>query len=157
MAATFKVDDSGQRALFRHYEPAKVDRIFQASARAGAKAAEPVLQQAAPVGRSSRPSQFYRKQGWGHGQLKASVAARRIRKRGVNRQTIGFVIGPAGKRGFTRHWVTGGTRPHRIGTRRHPGMRGNPWVDRAADRAATAATKASDAVLIRYLSKVPGG
>ena len=161
MAGTYKVDDSGQRALMRHYEPAKLKRIFQASARAGAKAAEPILQAAAPVGKSKRPSQFYRREGLGHGAFKASVQARNIRKRGINKDTIGYVVGPAGKHGFTRHWITEGTRPHLIKSGRgkriqHPGSRGNPWVDRAGPRALAAATQASEAVILKYVSKIPG-
>ena len=161
MAGTYKVDDSGQRALMRHYAPDKLDKIFAASARAGAKAAESVMQAAAPVGKSKRPSQFYRRQALGHGTFKDSVKARRIRKRNINRETVGFVVGPAGKAGFTRHWISGGTRPHLIrrgrgGRIKHPGSRGNPWVERVAGRALAAATKASDAVIVRYVSKIPG-
>jgi hypothetical protein len=156
MAGTFKVDDSGQQALFRHYGGQKLERIFQASARAGANAGAEVLQAAAPIGTSQPLSAIYQREGLRHGALKASVAARRIRKRGMNRQTIGFVLGPAGRGGFARHWVTGGTRPHRIGRRQHPGSRGNPWIDRNAGRANEAARRASDIVITRYLSKIPG-
>jgi len=160
MAGTYVVDDRGQRALMAHYAPEKLERMFQAAARAGAKAAEPILVAAAPVGRGARPSQFYRREGLGHGTFRGSVKARRIRKRGLNRRTIGFVIGPAGKAGFTRHWIAGGTRPHLVprGRRRvrHPGQRANPWVVGAAGPAAAAARAASDAVILRYTSRIPG-
>lgn len=155
MAGTFKVDDSGQRALLRHYGQAKLDTIFQTSARAGAKAAAEVMRGAAPIGRSQPLSAVYRREGLEHGALRASVGARRIRKRGMNRGTIGFVVGPAGVGGFARHWVTGGTRPHRIGRRQHPGSAGNPWVDRIADEANAAAARASEAVIVRYISRIP--
>jgi hypothetical protein len=157
VAGTFIVDDHGQRALFRHYEPKEIDRIFRASAKAGATSGAKVLQAAAPVGDSQPLSGLYRKYSLRHGALKASVKARPIRKRGVNKTTIGYVMGPGGRGGLARHWVTGGTRPHRVGNRRHPGSRGNPWVDRAASKANDAAAKASDAVITRYLSRIPGG
>lgn len=161
MAGTYTVDDRGQRALMRHYEPAKLKRVFQAAARAGAKAAEPIIVSAAPTGKSERPSQFYRREGLGHGTFRGSVKARNIRKRGINKNVIGYVVGPAGKHGFTRHWVSAGTRPHRMRRGQfagamHPGSRGDPWVDRAGPRALDAASRASDAVILRYVSKIPG-
>jgi hypothetical protein len=161
MPSSFVVDDRAQRALLAHYGPAKLARIFQAAARAGAKAAEPTMRAAAPVGTSKRPSQFYRREGLSHGALAATVAARRIRKRGLNKATIGFVVGPAGRNAFTRQWVTGGTRPHmmrgaRGGRFTHPGQRANPWVDRAEGATVGVASRASAAVIQRYVSKIPG-
>jgi hypothetical protein len=158
--STFRVDDDEQEALFRHYGQQKLDRIFMASARAGAKVAADALQRAAPIG-TSRPSQFYRRNKLPHGTLASSVAARKIRKRGVQKSTIGFVVGPGGKFGFTRHWITGGTKPHLVKTGRgkrmqHPGTRANPWVARTAPTAIDASNRASRAVIVRYVSKIPG-
>jgi hypothetical protein len=156
MAGTFIVDDRAQKALIRHYAPDKLARIFQASARSGAKAVESVLRPAAPVGDSVRPSQFYRRQGLSHGAFAATVKARRIRKRGANRTTIGFVIGPGGRNAFTRHWIAGGTRAHRIGRIQHPGQQANPWVERAAGRATSLGNRASEVVILRHVAKIPG-
>jgi hypothetical protein len=153
---TYKVDDHGQKALMRHYGDKKLDRIFAAAAKAGGEAAEGVLTAAAPVG-SGPLSGIYRRAGLQHGALKASVDSKRIRRRGANRNTIGVVIGPMGRGAVARHWVTGGTRPHRMGNRMHPGARANPWVDRATNSADAAAAAASDTVITRYLSRIPGG
>jgi hypothetical protein len=160
MAGTFRVDDSGTRALLRHYGQDKLDRIFQSSARAGAKAAEPILQRAAPRGRSRKRSQFYRREGLQHGAFAATVKARRIRKKGIQKRTIGFVVGPAGRNAFTRHWIGGGVRPHLIrrgrgGRIQHPGHTADRWVEQAAPAALAAANRASEAVIVRYLSKIP--
>lgn len=156
MPPTFRVDDRGQKALMRHYDPKKLDRIFGAAAKAGGEASEQVLRAAAPVGTSQPLSGIYQKAGLRHGALKASVDSRRIRRRGQNKGVIGVVIGPMGRGAVARHWVTGGTRPHRIGNRMHPGSRGNPWVDRATNAADAAASSASETVIRRYLSRIPG-
>lgn len=165
MAGTFTVDDRAQKALMRHYDPKKLERVFTASARAGANAVSAVLERAAPVGTSKRLGQFYRREGLGHGTLKASVKARKIRKTGIQRRTIGYVVGPGGKnvssrRGFIRVWVAGGTRPHEIrmprgGVIQHPGQRANPWVARASRAALAAGEQASDAAILRHVSKIP--
>jgi hypothetical protein len=153
---TYKVDDREQQALFRHYDETKLKRMFNTAARSGANAAAEVLQAAAPVGDSQPLSELYQRYGLQHGALKASVAARKIRRRGARAATIGFVVGPGGRAGFTRHWVTGGTRPHRVVRRQHPGTTGDPWVDRAAREANAAAKLASDVVVVRYVSRIPG-
>jgi hypothetical protein len=152
---SFHVDDSGQKALFRHYEPKQLDRVFTASAGAGARAIAKTMQSAAPVGQSKRQGQFYRERGWGHGMLKASIKARKIRKRGINRNVIGYVVGPGGPAGFTRHWVTGGVRPHRIGKVQHPGHTPDPWVERVAPAASAAGERASDAVIRKHVNNIP--
>lgn len=161
MASTFIVDDRAQKALMRHYDPKKLERVFTASARAGANAVSGVLERAAPVGTSARLSQFYRREGLRHGAFKASVKARKIRKTGINRRTIGYVVGPGGKHGFTRAWIAGGTRQHEIRMPRggvivHPGQRANPWLVRASRAAMAAGEKASDDAILRHVSKIPG-
>ena len=155
MTATLVIDDRQQRALLAKFTQQKVDKVLQSAARAGANAMADVVRGAAPVGVSRRPSQFYRRQGLGHGTFLGSIKARRIRKRGLNSQTIGFVVGPAGKFGFTRHWITGGTRPHLIrrgrgGRIQHPGSKGNPFIERVAAEASRAAVAKSEAILTRH-------
>lgn len=150
--ASFRIDDHEWQAFIRRYSPREIDRIMQLAAAAGARAGAKVLKASAPVGRSSRPSQFYRREGGGHGQFKASVRAGRIRKRGVQARTIGYVVGPMGKFGFTRSWIAGGVRPHGYKTRpgKHPGASPNPWFERAQSPAERAAEEASRRVIEKY-------
>ena len=160
MAGTFTVDDRAQKALMRHYDPKKLERVFAASARAGANAVSAVLERAAPVGTSARLSQFYRREGLRHGAFRASVKARKIRKSGLQRRTIGYVVGPAGRAGFTRAWIAGGTQRHEIqmprgGVIQHPGQRANPWLARASRAALAAGEKASGDAILRHVSKIP--
>jgi hypothetical protein len=154
----FVYDDREYQKLMRLYEPRRLDQVVTAAARAGAKAAEPIIRAAAPVGRSRRPSQFYRREGLLHGNFRASVKARKIRRRGIQAKTVGYVIGPAGRAGFTRYWIAGGTRPHdiprgRAGKVRHPGQKPDPWFDRVLGPAVVAANTRSSAVLTRYAER----
>lgn len=164
MPSTFTFDDREMQKLIAHYEPEKIAKILQSAARAGAKAAEPIIAGAAPTGKSLRPSQFYRREGLSHGAFAATVKARRIRKKGIQAKTIGFVIGPAGRNAFTRPWIALGTKAHeiRIKTKgfgrykvlHHPGQHANPWIDRVLGPASAAALERSEAILNRWADKV---
>lgn len=148
MAATFIIDKRQQDAFMRRYTPREVDKVLTKAAAAGARAGVKVIKAAAPVGTSERPSQYYRTNALPHGTLKASVKATKIRAAAVN--TIGYRVGPQGKLGFTRAWVEGGTKPHMIGNRQHPGQRANPWFERADDAGLAAAESATRTVIERY-------
>lgn len=72
------------------------------------------------------------KSGEGYGQpgdLRASIRA--VKVRDVRAGEIASIVGPMGRKGFTRHWVIQGTKPHMIGTRAHSGAQPNPFVARA--------------------------
>lgn len=155
MAGTFRYDDHELQAFLAKYDKADLEKLLQKAAAAGARAAAPIIQSAAPVGTSPRPSGFYRRQGAGHGSFRGSIKARRIRRRGLNTGTIGFVVGPAGKFGFTRHWIAGGTRPHLIrrgrgGRISHPGQRPNRWADRVLANAGNVANARTEQILRQY-------
>ena len=120
--------------------------ILQQASTTGAREAAKVLREAAPIGVSERLSQYYRRMGLQHGAFKRSVRAAPIRGRGsaitgLQRRTVGSVIGPLGKNAFTRAWIE-------LGTRR--GEKANPWVERTAAAAFAVARAASDAVLALY-------
>ena len=115
--------------MLRAYTPQQVNRVLKQSAKYGGAAAAKVMKAKAPVGTSSRLSQYYRKMGLKHGTLRRSVRAAAIRKRG-----IGAVIGPMGSKAFTRHWVE---------ARMH-------WTASLASTALSVAHRASDAVLTAY-------
>lgn len=140
------LDTRAQDKLLRKFRPVEVEKILGKAALAGANSGRKVLTGRAPVGTSKREGQFYRRNGYGHGTFLGSVKARRIRKRGLQEKTIGYVIGPIGKRAFTRHWIEYGTRSHG----KHPGERATHWVERSADAAFSEAQKASEDALIRY-------
>lgn len=158
MPSTFRYDDHELQAFLKHYTKPELEKILQKAAAAGARAAAPVLVASAPVGRTKRQSQFYRRQGAGHGMFRASIKARRIRRRGIQKGVIGFVVGPAGKFGFTRHWIAGGTRPHLIrrgrgGRIRHPGQTPDRWADGPLEAAGNVANARSEQILRQFAEK----
>lgn len=155
-ATTVRLDDHELRAFLNLYDGPDIDKVLQKAALAGAKAAERIVRPAVPIGTSRRPSQYYRRQGLGHGTFARTVKARRIRKRGDQRTTIGYVIGPAGKNAFTRAWIAGGTRPHLIrrgrgGRIQHPGEKANRWFP--GERAGAAAEHEGESYLVEYGKK----
>ena len=140
------IDRKAEMAMLRGYSSSAVDYILKEAARVGAKGALAVMRDAAPIGTSSRLSQYYRKMGLGHGTFRKSVRAAPIRGRGsaisgLQGRTVGQVIGPMGKNAFTRAWIE-------FGTRR--GERADPWVERIASAAFTVAREASESVLALY-------
>lgn len=156
----YSIDDHQLQALFARFTPAEVAKVAQKAALAGAKVIEATMKANAPVGRSAREGAYYRKTGLHHGALRATVKARRIRRRGNQARTIGYVIGPAGKAGFTRQWVEGGTAPHVIHGKRggvihHPGERAQPFIERSAAKSTERAKAATSAVLARYAEGQP--
>ena len=147
MSFTAHLDRSAELKQLRRYGNAEIDRILKESAKLGANAAAKVLRAAAPIGKSQRPSQYYRRNGLGHGTFRKSVKAAIIRGRGsmiagLQGRTIGYVIGPMGSKGFTRNWIEHGTRR---------GMPANPWVERESTAALSVAQRASESVLEAYI------
>lgn len=143
---TMKLDRESEKRFLAGYSESAVTHILGEAAKAGGNDAKRVLQGAAPIGVSKRLSQTYRRMGWPHGTFRKSVRAALIRGRGsmikgLQGKTIGYVVGPMGKAGFTRAWIESGTAR---------GERANPWVEHVASQAFSAALGASEAVLTLY-------
>lgn len=139
------LDRSAEEKYLRGFTASAVDHILSEAAMVGGKDAAAVLRGAAPIGTSKREGQYYRAHGLGHGTFRRSVRAAAIRGRrtairGLQARTVGVVIGPLGKLGFTRLWIERGTRQERA----------NPWIERHAGEAFSAAQRGSDAVLALY-------
>ena len=149
---TFTIDDRQWQAYVRKFTPKEIDKLMTRATAIGSRAAAKVIKPQAPIGTSNRPSQFYRANGGGHGSFRASVRAKKIRPRGNNARTIGYVIGPMGKFGFTRAWAEYGTKPHGYRSRpgRHPGAKARPWFGAAASAGEAAATSATQRILDKY-------
>jgi hypothetical protein len=131
MSASIKVKglDEALEALEVFDQP-QLDKSAQKVMSAAARSLVTPIRRAAPRGKT--------------GRLAASVSARKGK-----RDRPSAVVGPrGGRRGaFYRHFVIGGTRPHRIEPRHvggfllfgghwvpaieHPGSKPNPFVDRA--------------------------
>lgn len=160
MPASFTVDDRELQAFLKRYTQREVEIVLTKAGSAGARAALPIVRAAVPIGTSKRVGQYYRKMNLTHGTLRASVRSRKIRRRGVQSETIGWVIGPMGKdvasrRGFIRVWVAGGTRPHLIrrgrgGRIQHPGQAANHWAYGPLESASEAAAMKAEAKLRQY-------
>ena len=151
---TAKLDTRQQDAFLRRYKPDAVDRVLTEAAAVGAKAGVVVLRNHAPTGTSSHPSQYYRRNGLGHGTFRKSIKAAKIRGRhsslgGLQGKTIGYVMGPMGKNAFTRAWREAGT----SGPGRHR-VRGLHWTQAAAGPSFSVARSASETVLERYAKVV---
>lgn len=135
--------------MLRRFRPGDVDSALTFAATRGGQAAAKVLRNVAPVGTSGRRSQFYRRNGLGHGTFRKSVKSSKIRGRtgGLNVQgrTVGVVIGPQGRNGFTRAWLELGT----SGPGRHR-QAGTNWVEHAAPIAFAVAQRESEASLGAY-------
>ena len=129
---TVKVDRSQEIRMLRRYSTDNLDKILKQAAKEGARSAKMVMSSQAPIGRSERPSQSYRKHGLGHGTFRKSVKQAAIRRGGKG--VVGQVVGPMGPNAFTRHWIE-----KRTG-----------WVGRVASEALKAAQRASEAVLEAY-------
>lgn len=146
---TARLDTRAQDAFLRRYKPDAVDRILTEAAAAGAKAGVNVLRNRAPTGSSSHPSQYYRRNGLGHGTFRKSVKAAKIRGRrgaiNIQGKTVGYVMGPMGKNAFTRSWREAGTN----GPGRHH-VRGLHWTEAAAGQSFSVARGASEGILVRY-------
>jgi hypothetical protein len=104
-----------------------LDRIMGDAVRAGAEAGAEVMQANAPIGTSSRPSQYYRARGYGHGTLRSSIRARKI-------DDLAYAMAPMGPKGFARAFVE--IKSH--------------WTRRVKGQVRKAAQRASEAVLDRY-------
>ena len=148
------LDTRAQTAFLKRYRPDEVERALLAASAIGARAAVPVLRGAAPVGRSDRPSPYYRRNGLGHGTFRASIRAAKIRGRraglrDLQKRTVGHVIGPIGKNAFTRAWLEFGTN----GPGRHR-QRGLHWLAGIEDQAFSVARSASDASLAAYARQI---
>lgn len=143
------IDRAAEQKMLKGYRPEAVTAILQQAAKEGGRAAKAVLAPRAPIGTSSRLSQYYRRLALAHGTFRRSVRAAMIRGRGsalgkgLQGRTVGYVIGPIGKNAFTRGWIELGTRHQKA----------RPWVEEAAGQALTAAYAASDAVLTLYAEK----
>jgi hypothetical protein len=101
-----------QEAL-RAFQQPNMDKVLRKAVTAGANAYRAPLRAATPVKRDALRG----KQGGGYGapgDLRDSIRQRRVRADGFG---ISAVVGPMGKKAFTRHWVTKGTKPHQIAAR----------------------------------------
>jgi hypothetical protein len=127
---TFTIDRAAEKRMLERYEKRDVEKIMREAAKVGAKAAELSMRPEAPVGTAERLSQYYRREGLKHGTFRKSVRASQIRQR----DTIGYVVGPIGSKGFTRHWIE-----QRTG-----------WVSRAADKALGTARNIAESIIARY-------
>ena len=124
------LDRKAEVRMLRRFRTDNVNAILRQAAKEGARAGKQVMAAAAPVGSSSRPSQYYRRMGLGHGTLRKSVKAKAIK----SRKAIGQVIAPMGPNAFTRHWVE----------------RRTGWTVRVAGAVLTTAQRASEALLEAY-------
>lgn len=142
---TFTIDREAEKRMLRGYSSEAVTFILKQAAKAGGKAAAAVVKAEAPIGTSTRLSQYYRKMGLAHGTFRHSVRAAEIRGRGsmikgLQGNTVGQVIGPIGKNAFTRAWIELGT-VH---------QKARPWIEPLAAAALSVARSASEAVLDLY-------
>jgi ABC-type nitrate/sulfonate/bicarbonate transport system substrate-binding protein len=136
--------------MLRGYTSEAVTVALTAAAAAGAKAGTVILRADAPIGTSQRLSQYYRKMGLGHGTFRSSVKAAKIRGRGsairgLQGKTIGYVLGPIGRKAFTRYWLESGFR--------HVGgvtVMGTHWVEHAAPMVFAVTKQASERSLEVY-------
>lgn len=128
---TVKLDRAAELRLLARFTPQQIARLLRHADEEGARAALTVMSSQAPVGTASRPSQYYRKRGYGHGTLQRSVAVSRARQRG---NTVAVVIGPQGPQAFARFFVA----------------KRNPWVERTAKAAFTVARRVSGRLLEAY-------
>lgn len=139
------LDRRAEKAYIAKFKPTKVDAVLKKASAAGAMAAKSVVKGGAPTGTSRREGQFYRRTGLGHGTFASSISAKAIRHSREPR-TVGHVIGPMGKKGFTRAWREFGTKPHHG----HPGSRGLHWLGNVAGRAFAEARVVSERFLVEY-------
>lgn len=122
------------------YEGVEMNRRIRAATLAGARALRGAIQEASPP-----HVQAVRKY---PSDLRASVAVK-VRKDALG--FVGYVVGPSGRQGWVKHFVIGGTKPHRepklraaeviLGTPwgprsviNHPGAHANPYVARVGQR-----------------------
>ncbi len=97
------------------FQQPNMDRVLRKAAAAGAAAYRAPLRAAAPVKKDATRG----KQGPGYGEpggLRDSIKQRKVRADGYG---VSAVVGPMGKKAFTRRWVTTGTKPHTIAARAH--------------------------------------
>lgn len=145
MSFTARIDRADEKRMLKGYSDDAVQHILTDAAKEGGRAGAAVLKAAAPVGVSARLSQYYRRLGLPHGTFRRSVRAAPIRGRGsaisgLQARTVGVVVGPMGSKAFTRGWIEQGTTHSRA----------NPWVERSAAAALSAAQRGSEAVLELY-------
>lgn len=163
--ANFKatLDDRQERALFARYTPRKVEKILSAAGAAGARAAANVMRPKAPVGQGKREGQYYRRKHLGHGTFRGSVGARKVRRysrggiKGLQSNTLAWVVGPVGLNAFTRWWIEDGTKAHVLRKRgiAHPGAPARPWFRSVVGPASAMAQSVTEAILTRYANEVP--
>lgn len=98
--------------LLKRFQQPKLDRLLQRAASSGAGALRVPIRQAAPVKKD--PKAGKRGEGYGTpGDLAKSVKVARVR----NVVGVASVVGPMGRKAFTRYWVIRGTRQHTIEAR----------------------------------------
>lgn len=120
-------------------EPKAAKAVIQRATTAAAGVLKGPMKKGAPVKR--RAAAGARGQGYGTpGDLRDSIRAAKVKK--TRGGEVATYVGPMGRKGFTRHWVIQGTKPHGLGKKGllgrrggapHPGSRPNPFVSRAAD------------------------
>lgn len=133
MSVEFKIDPAALAAARKALDAldAKTAKSVIQKATTGAAAVlKGPMKSEAPV--KKRATAGKRGPGYGQpGDLRASIRA--VKVRDVRAGEIASIVGPMGRKGFTRHWVIQGTKPHMIGPRAHPGSQPNPFVARAVD------------------------
>ena len=122
--------DVDERAFLQTVEALKVfqqpnmDRVLRRAVASGASAYRAPLRAATPV----KADALRGKQGDGYGEpggLRDSIKQRKVRAAGYG---ISAVVGPMGKKAFTRHWVTKGTKPHLIKARLQANRQGQSFL-----------------------------
>jgi hypothetical protein len=156
MTIEVRLDDHGVQELLDRFTEKSVNKVLKRAVSAYGKAARPILRAATPVGPPGHASIT-------RGSLQKAVRYKQVRAR----YGIGVVVAPMGKAAFHRHFVTGGTKAHRIPKAgvikrlvtpfgvfafiNHPGARANPFVARSAGAVEAAGLPAAEAVIFQAL------
>lgn len=113
MSTFLEIDESAvarTSELLKRFQQPNLDRVLQRATSVGARVLVAPIRRAAPVKRGGG------KVGKGYGEpgdLAKSVRVARVRRTAG----VAAVVGPMGRRAFTRYWVIFGTKPHRINAR----------------------------------------
>lgn len=161
MKVALEVSNPGAIAAARErlaaFQEPRMTRVMKGTAAAGARTFVAPLRAAAPRGRNVPKSPAR--------NLAGSIRVG-FDRQGGRRGGIAYLAGPMGKKAFHRHWVTAGTRPHRIPKAgkgggpiklafgvftevQHPGARANPFIARVGSQYASAA----GAAMVRYVAR----
>jgi len=149
-ASELDTDWSGFERQIAALAPAKVRQYLKVAASRGAMEGARVTRAAAHRGSAEPPSQWYRKVNARHGSFRGSVRFAEIHAE--NRPgTVGYVWGPMGFFGASRHWLEFGTAAHGIPARKG----GAVWrLHRGADAVPSIIPARAAAVRVAYRATV---